>query len=216
MEKEKTKNSLGRSFRNVLSIKKKIQLGITLLAAVVILCGISYIAGQVNHNNSEKAKIVTESTLEKIVSVSELSTFTAVYNGIAEVTNEDNPEKIDYYVSYNARVKAGLDFKNIKFTIDDQEKVIHASLPPIRINDITVDMASLDFIFYNKKKNSSTVSEEAYKACIADVQTESAKQNAILESAKENAENVIEALIAPITKQDYPTHAISMEWEAEQ
>lgn len=35
-----------------------------------------------------KKEIVTVSALEKIVNVSELSTFTAVYNGIAQVMDE--------------------------------------------------------------------------------------------------------------------------------
>ena len=46
-------------------------------------------------NSSHKQEIITVSTLQKIVNVSELSTFTAVYNGIAQVENEKDAEKID-------------------------------------------------------------------------------------------------------------------------
>ena len=58
-------------------------------------------------------EVVTISTLERIVDVSELSTFTAVYNGVAQVPSADKPEEISYYVSYEAKVNAGLDFQAI-------------------------------------------------------------------------------------------------------
>ena len=38
--------------------------------------------------------MITESTLREIINVSELSTYTAVYNGIAKVPNPDKPEEI--------------------------------------------------------------------------------------------------------------------------
>lgn len=47
----------------------------------------------------------------KMVDVSDMSTFEAIYNGIAEVENEADPTQIDYYVSYEAKVKAGFDLK---------------------------------------------------------------------------------------------------------
>ena len=50
-------------------------------------------------NDKKEAEIISTSTLEKIINVSELSTFEAVYNGIAVVNNEENPENVDYYVS---------------------------------------------------------------------------------------------------------------------
>lgn len=215
MEKEKTKKTLLKSLGYVLSVKKKIQLGIAVLAAVVVLGTAGYIAGQVRRNNDENARIATVSTLEKVVNVSELSTFTAIYNGIAEVPRPDKPEKTDYYVAYNAQIKAGFDFEGIDFSIEDQEKKIRISIPPVRITDISVDMSSLDFIFYNKDKNASAVSEEAYKACVADAKTESANKTAILDLAKENAENVIGALIAPIIRQYNSEYEMSMEWRAE-
>lgn len=47
-------------------------------------------------------------TLERIIDVSELSTFTVIYNGIAQVANEKKLELIDYY-AYVATVNAGID-----------------------------------------------------------------------------------------------------------
>ena len=60
-----------------------------------------------------------------------------------------------------------------------------------------VDIASMDYIFENKKANTETVSEEAYKACIQDARQESEKEEAIVTLAKQNAQNIIKALIQP-------------------
>ena len=59
----------------------------------------------------------------------------------------------------------------------------------------------MDFIFFNDKANTSTVTQEAFKACEADVQQESEQQTAIYDLAKQNAVNVLTALINPIIEQ---------------
>ena len=144
---------------------------------------------------------ITESNLEKIINVSDLSTLEAVYNGIAEVTNSENPDQIDYYVSYEAKVKAGIDFQQVDLDVDNEQKVITVTIPEIKINDVNVDIASLDYIFLNHKANTQTVSEEAYKKCIEDVTNETNAEDTIYELAEENAKNIIEALIKPFVCQ---------------
>ncbi len=175
-------------------LKKKTIL-IAVGIAVLIALGSTIFITQ----SSKKSKpvIISTSTLEKILNVSDLSTFEAIYNGVAKVTNEDNPEKIDYYVSYDATVKAGINFEEVEISVNDEEKIITVTLPEIKITDITVDIESMDYIFLNSKSNDSTVSEEAYKKCIEDVTTECDSENAIYELAKENAQNITEALIKP-------------------
>lgn len=167
------------------------------LTTVPVIVGMTAVAG----SRLSTPEVITISTLEKIINVSELSTFTAVYNGIATVRNEKKPEEVDYYVSYEARVNAGIDFDKIEFSVDNEAKTILVDIPEIRITDSNVDIASLDFIFYNDKANASTVTQEAFKACEADVQKESEQQKAIYELAKQNAVNVLTALINPIVEQ---------------
>ena len=75
------------------------------------------------------------------------------------------------------------------------------SVPEIRNNKINVDISSMEFIFNNDKANTSTVSQQAYKACEEDAKQESEKQQAIYELAKQNACNVLRALIQPIVEQ---------------
>ena len=146
-------------------------------------------------------EIISKSTLEKVINVSDLSTFEAIYNGVASVANEEKPENIDYYVSYEAKVKAGIDFEQVNLEVNEDEKRITVTLPEVKITDVNVDIASLDYIFMNKRANTETVSAQAYKKCIEDVTNESNSTTAIYEFAKQNARNIVEALIKPFIEQ---------------
>ncbi|MBO5373202.1 MAG: DUF4230 domain-containing protein [Lachnospiraceae bacterium] len=169
---------------------------------IVVLVIIAMAVLLANVTKKEETKeIITKATLEKIINVSELSTFEAIYNGIAEVMNEKKTENVDYYVSYEARVKAGIDFEQIEISVDNEEKRIVVTIPEVKINDVNVDIGSLDYIFENDKANDETVVQEAYKACIEDAKKESSDENAICELAEQNTKNMIEALIKPFINQ---------------
>ena len=171
------------------------------IVAAVILVVVIAVFGvfQMGAGKAKEAEVTVVSTLQKIINVSDLSTFTAVYNGIAEVPNEKNPDKIDHYVSYEARVEAGIDFSDVAISMEDG--TITVDIPDVKINDIIVDISSLDFIFFNNRANQSTVTQQAFKACEEDAKTESESQEAILELAQQNAANVATALVKPIVDQ---------------
>lgn len=172
-----------------------ILVGIIGLLALVAVVAFFQIGG----GKEREAEITVVSTLERIINVSDLSTFTAVYNGIAEVKDEKDPDEVDYYVSYEARVEAGIDFSNVNISLKDG--VITVDIPDVKINDIIVDISSLDFLFFDNSANKLTVSEQAFKACEEDARSESESQEAILELAQQNAENVVKALVKPIIDQ---------------
>lgn len=178
---------------------KKWLLLFAVMIIAALLCVIAFFT--MSKGKEEKREIITVPTLEKIINVSDLSTFTAVYNGIAVVNNEKKPDKVDYYVSYEARVNAGIDVEKIAISVDNTEKIIRIELPKVHITDVDVNLASLDFIFVNDKANTPSVSAQAYKACEKDAQEESAQQNAIFELARQNAVNIVTALTRPIVEQ---------------
>ena len=152
-------------------------------------------------NKKSEPTIISKATLEKVINVSDLSTFEAIYNGVAAVANEEKPENIDYYVSYEAKVKAGIDFALVEVEVNETDKIITVTLPEVKITDVDVDIASLDYIFMNNKANTQTVSAQAYKKCIKDVTKESNSTDEIYESARQNARNIVEALISPFVEQ---------------
>ena len=118
------------------------------------------------------------------------------------MANEKKPEQIDYYVSYEATVNAGIDFQTVGVSMDEEQKTHH--LKGARSAHYQSELwicPHLDFIFLNKKADKSGVTEAAYKACEEDVRRESEQQTAICELAKQNAENVLKALAQPIVNQ---------------
>ena len=176
---------------------------VLVIAAVVILVAIAAVAVllQTSGREEPQPQVFNKSALERIINVSELSTFTAVYNGIARVANEKKPEKIDYYVSYEATVNAGIDFRAVDISINEEQKTITLKVPEAHITNQSVEMSSLEFIFLNKKADKPGVTEVAYKACEEDVRQESEQQTAFCDLAKQNAENVLKALTKPIVDQ---------------
>lgn len=173
---------------------------VLIFCIIAIVIGSSIIAKNRKIGN-QTPEIITEANLKKIINVSDLSTLEAVYNGVAKVMNEKKPEKVDYYVSYDAKVKVGIDFEQVQINVDHDAKLITVILPEIKITDVDVDVSSLDYIFINDKANTETVSGQAYKKCLEDVTNEIGAEDSIYDLAKENAVNIISALIQPFINQ---------------
>lgn len=186
-----------KKLKDLNKIKKVIIIAFALI--IIILLIIISIKITVD-KKSRKPEIITQVNLTQILNVSNLSTVELVYNGITDVQNTKNPDKIDYYVSYESKISAGFDFKKINLTVDNNQKIISVELPAMTTT-VNVDIASLDFIFENKKTNKDTVLQDAYKKCIEDATVESSTKSDIYETAKQNAENTIEALIMPFVNE---------------
>lgn len=164
-----------------------------LLAAFAVVIIISLLSFPFGGTHASPT-VISKATLEEIINVSDLSTFEAVYNGIATVSGND---VISYYVSYNGRVKAGINIEDVTIDVDNEEKVITVKLPEVKITDISVDITSLDYLFVDDKANTYFVSEEAYRKCIEDVTKRSRQATALYELAEENAKSFIHALLSP-------------------
>ena len=172
----------------------------TILIALFFIIFI-FLLYTINFTDKDKPYVFTESTLEEIVTISDLSTYQAIHNSYCTVFNEENPDEIDYHVAYDAIVDLGIDFSAIDFEINDETKTIKVELPEIKISNIEVDINSLDFLFVNDDSNIETLSAQAYNACIADVSQKVNNNDELYELARKNAENVIIALIEPLVEQ---------------
>lgn len=183
-----------------------------LLAAILV---IALLVGGIIYQQSTQAntdpQIDITITLEKIVKTSDLSTAVFKYGGIVEIPNPKKPKNIDYYVSYNASVYAGIDFFEIKFTKNDDTKTITAHIPDVEILDTVVDPDSLDFIFMRKAANDASVISTALTACETDIRRECTDENALLEVARLNTENAVRALAEPIIEQTCKGYALVIE-----
>ena len=204
-----SRNLLGAFGRKLdKKLRKWMMILIVVLAAAVAVL----VAQRVNeHRKKPEPQVLTVSTLTDMIPVSDLSTVTSTYNGVAQVMNETNPDKLDYYVAYEAKVQAGVDFADLQPEIDEASKTVTIRVPAAHFMDATVDVSSLDFMFNSKKADTSGVTERAYKACQEDAERECSSSEAILKLARENAVNAVEALTRPLIEQLYPQYTLVVE-----
>lgn len=144
-----------------------------------------------------EVRIVTKANLMDAIDVSELATSEFIYNGIAEVYKDEKKEDVKYYIRYDAKVKAGIDIKDVSFDIDDDEMIIYVTLPEVVIfTDPVIDPKSLSYIPSEKDYDLS----EVLKTCEADVLAEAEAATELKTSAEDNLKSIIEALLKPLAE----------------
>ena len=111
-------------------------------------------------------------------------------------------------MAYEATVNVGIDLSKVSVSVDKEKKEVIILLPSVQINNIDVDMDSLDFMFQRDKYDTSGVSREAYAACNEDVHSEASTQKAIFELAYQNAINIVTGLVRPVVLQADSTYAV--------
>lgn len=172
----------------------KIIFGIGVVAIILIAIGIFQIQ---SHSNKEQKTIISEPMITEILDVSELSTLDSTYNAVTDVYTEEENPTVKYHVAYDATVKVGIDFEKIACSVNGEKKEIIITLPDTEIQDIDVDIASLDYIYEDEKYNEEKVTLEAYEICIEDVKKKTSSEEKLFAMAKENAKSAIEALLKP-------------------
>lgn len=176
--------------------------GVVLL--VLLIGGGIFFVKKTVFSEKKAPEIITETSLYDVVNANQLSTYQCVYNDICTVYDKEEPSVAAYYCAYEAKVNAGIDFTQVQIQVeevDEKLRVIHVTVPKVTIEEPVVDIAKLDYMFMDSDANNSTVSEEAYKACIADVSQKSKTEIKIFNLAQKNAENIIKALIKPFVEQ---------------
>lgn len=187
-------------------IKKLIKIFLSYWSVLVgIMIVIFIIYAKKSHIFDEgKTTIITSSTLMEAIDISELSTAQYTYNGIAEIYDNDG-EEVECYIKYNARVKAGIDMKDVTFEIDEENKTVTPILPEIQINSNTVDDKKISFI----PEDNDIELKDILLACEKDAMNETKKSTELVDCAKENLKSIIEALITPILQ----PNGYSIKWD---
>lgn len=175
--------------------KKKMLLGCILILLVV--ASAIFVMVQIKRSNGEKVHTISKASLEKMLEISDLSTLDFTYNAIANVNDENGKPK--YHVAYKGTVTAGIDFSQIGIAFN--EKVITITIPEASVQNVDVDMGTMNFIFEKKKYETETVSQEAYAACREDLDKRAAAEPSLLSMAKENATEAVKALVEPWVQQ---------------
>ncbi len=158
----------------------------------------------------EKITVVTEASLEKILQISDLSSYKAVYNGVACIPDKENKEEPSYYAAYEAEVQIGINMEEIQIDVEEGQKKVLVHLPETKINDVIVDMTSLDYMFIDKSAETKDVSSEAYSACIADAKEESGSNQEIIRLAEDNTKDLVRALLEPLLEQQEEDYTLEV------
>lgn len=168
---------------------------ITALALIVIIGVCASVL--ITQNKEGQLTTISESSLQKIIEINELSTVDYTYNAIATRYVKDNAEEVEYYVAYEGAVTAGIDFHEIGIDVNEEEKIVTITIPEVEIHDVRVDMGTMDYIFVKDKFETETISQEAYKLCKADLKKRIEKEELLYNTARENAISSVEALFKP-------------------
>lgn len=157
-----------------------------------------------------KVTTISEASLKKVFEISELSTADYTYNAVARAYNQDNSE-VRYYVAYEGRIKAGIDFSKIKIDIDEEEKLITLTIPDIEFQEITVDPGTLEYIFKDKGSETESIHQEAFTLCQQDLNERAAREEEFLLLARSNAASVVEALVMPWISQLEDSYTVDIQ-----
>lgn len=178
----------------------------SLCLLLILLLAVFFLWQQLFNNSNKQDEITTVETssrLEKILQISELSTYQVTFNGVADIHGDDG--SLLYHTAYQAKVSIGLDLEQVQVSVsepEDAEQKITVTLPEIEIADVNVDPGSLDYIFKDSSANTDTVSITALPACKADAEAECRSDQVIFSLARENAVRTIEALMQPFLVQN--------------
>ncbi len=202
LEPEHPSNEPDRTFR-LIDIIRRIK---SLILLSILLLVIFMIWRQFFSDSAEKKELTTVETssrLEKVLQISELSTYQVTFNGVADVT--DDSGVLLYHTAYNAQVSIGLAMDQIKVSIDDtdpENKLMQVTLPDAEIADVNVDPGSLDYIFKDRNADTADVSVTSLPACIADAEADCRSNEELFTLARENAVRTVEALMQPFLAQN--------------
>lgn len=174
-----------------------------LVALVAVVCVAVFAVKPSMESANTASTVLTETELEKTVSVSKLATARCVYKGIAAKTDESGSTL--YHVYYESSVTAGIDMGDITFKVDEEAKTVTPILPEPTINTPEIDTSSLDFF----EANASADMKDAIALCRQDALEKVSADAAIKESATENLRSTVEAL----TKSLLESKGYTLSWD---
>lgn len=192
VKKEKNKKITFKLPKFFTKLSKKIQTTIVLIALVIIAITL---IGLFSHTKDSELTTVVESSIVKVAEISEISTMEYTYNAVATKKNEK--DKVLYYVAYEGKVIAGIDYNDIQIKTDKKKKKIIIIIPEVDIQSVSVDINTMDYIFKKDKYETETVTEDAYRLCIKDLEKRTEEEK-FKEQAKANTITTIEALFTPM------------------
>lgn len=169
-----------------------------LIALIVVVAALTTFVGfKIGSNGTTIESTTTKLSFENI---GELATQSAY---CTQVNVADKDQKVfnfslpftqtKYIYSYNVVVKAGYDFEQITYDVDDTAKTIVVHLPEVKILSTEVDTKSFQVYHQQNSAFTDVTLEETNKAL--ETMQEEAKESAIANGLYENARTNAESLL---------------------
>lgn len=161
---------------------------LVLLLAVIIFLGVIFVIPSRDGDIQLKVK----STLEKVVEKSNLETININYNVIAKKCKDEdkcnlksnNIKDFEYVASCKGIITAGIDFSDVKITVDYEKKKVIITLPAAKIID-EPNITSIKFL--NGSDLPANEFPNARKLCQETTLEKSREDEKLLPAAKEQA-----------------------------
>ena len=163
-------------------------------------------------------RIQTQTTKLRFADIGELATQSAIYTtvDVLEKAQELLGVQVPFtqsksIYSYSGVIKAGIDFSQIEWSVDDASRTVHVRLPEFRILSNEIDEDSLRL--YHEDLNIFTPMKVEYfnaaQKALKEQGEADAIANGLFEEAEDNAKRLIEAFIAPV----YPPESYRVEFD---
>ncbi|MDO5100587.1 MAG: DUF4230 domain-containing protein [Eubacteriales bacterium] len=181
------------------SIKVKVTLIIVVAVLIVVGAWIVFKSGWVFGERNDSRTETLRSMLEKsqdLVTQKAYITEVQVIDESNTLLGLDVPfTNTKQIYSYDVEVQAGFDLSTIKWTVDEEKRVITVDLPPAKLLSSKLDENSFK-VYHDSESIFKQVSLEEnheYRLKILEHAEESAKKKNLLEEAREHAKNVLTA-----------------------
>ena len=166
------------------------------LCSGLILIGLALFLRFGPLNNPGTVQIDVSSQLRDAIDIAELSTAEFNYKGIADIYTDESRTQVKCRVCYNAIVKAGIDMQKVEFAVDQENKVITATLPEIELKVTIIDEKSMALL----PSNADVGIDSMLKYSKEDAENEAKESTELINTAEKNLKATIEGLSYPILK----------------
>lgn len=103
-----------------------------------------------------------------------------------------------YIYSYDVTIRAGIDFGDIEWTLDQKQKTIRVTLPEVRVLSTELDLDSFK-VYHESESIFRHITLEENNAALQELKQtaeDTAVANGLLENARDNAETILTGFFA--------------------
>lgn len=158
-------------------------------------------------DNKKSEKVDSGILTATVQKSSQLTSSTITYDGIYHYNDSGFAfvNRSDFYIVYEAKAWAGVDLSKVTISADDEQKIIHITIPQATIEDVNINTDSVEFhdVGFSPFNWDARDDENKALGLAKDDATEKLKSMGITELANTSAADTIKGLIYNLVPSDY-------------